>query len=197
VEPSKVERAREREIELPTRRATIALARAIAAWLQPGDVVLLDGGLGAGKTFLARALLRGLGLAEAIAVPSPTFTLMNEYPRDLGVRLPIVHADLYRVRGDHELREGECAPGLLDAIAELGLRERRGEGWALLVEWAGDAADAFGGETLRVRLSRAEHGAHGEHGERAPRGRRAVLVASGPRGAGFLYTLGAIAARAD
>lgn len=186
MEASNVEPAREREIELPSRRATIALARAIAAWLQPGDVVLLDGGLGAGKTFLARALLRGLGLGEAIAVPSPTFTLMNEYPLELGVRVPIVHADLYRVRGDHELREGECAPGLLDAIAELGLRERRGEGWALLIEWAGDAVEAFGGETLRVCLSRPERA------ERAPdaaRGRRAVLVASGARGAAFLETL--------
>jgi tRNA threonylcarbamoyladenosine biosynthesis protein TsaE len=181
VEPSPPERAHVRELELPTRRATIALARAIAAWLEPGDVVLLDGGLGAGKTFLARALLRGLGLGAVIAVPSPTFTLMNEYPRELGVRVPIVHADLYRVRGDHELREGECAPGLFDAIAELGLRERRGEGWALLVEWAGDAAEAFGGETLGVRLSRAEPPA---------RGRRAVLVASGARGAAFLAGLG-------
>jgi tRNA threonylcarbamoyladenosine biosynthesis protein TsaE len=151
-------------IDLPTRRATVRLARAIAARIEPGDVVLLDGDLGAGKTFLARALLRGLGLAEAIAVPSPTFTLMNEYPRDLGVRVPVVHADLYRVRGD-----GDAAM-LLDAIDDLGLRARRGEGWALLVEWAGEVPDAFGGDVLRVKLARAEQG------------RRAELEGIGARG---------------
>lgn len=154
-----------RLVELPTRRATIRLARALAAALQPGDLVLLDGDLGAGKTFLARALLRGLGLAEAMAVPSPTFTLMNEYPRELGVRVPVVHADLYRVRG-----AGDDDGALLDAVAELGLRARRAEGWALVVEWAGEVPAAFGGDALRVRLARSVDG------------RRATLDALGPRG---------------
>ncbi len=160
--------SRSRSIELPTRRATMALARALAAELSPADVVLLDGELGVGKTFLARALLRGLGLPAVIAVPSPTFTLMNEYPRELGVRVPVVHADLYRVRAD------DAQGALLETVAELGLRERRVEGWALLVEWAGEAPEAFGGDVLSIRLARVDMG------------RRATLVASGPRAAMLL-----------
>lgn len=167
---------RSSSIELPTRRATIRLARALAAALAPGDLVLLDGGLGAGKTFLARALLRGLGLPEAIAVPSPTFTLMNEYPRDLGVRVPVVHADLYRVRGAGDGSDADLG-ALIDTIADLGLRARRAEGWALIVEWSGEVPEAFGGDALRIELSRAEGG------------RRATLHALGPRGGALLAAL--------
>lgn len=129
-------------IPLPTRRATIRLAQMLARELSPGDLVVLTGGLGAGKTFFVRALLRALGVPEEIAVPSPTFTLMNEYGRDTGARVPIVHADLYRLLGGD----------LDEELSELGLRARRGEGWALIVEWGEDAYRALGGDGVRLSI---------------------------------------------
>ncbi len=145
-------------IALPTRRATVRLAHTLARELQPGDLIVLTGGLGAGKTFLVRALLRALGVPAEIAVPSPTFTLMNEYGRDTGARVPIVHADLYRLLGGD----------LDEELSELGLRARRGEGWALIVEWGEDAYRALGGDG--VRLSIDTHP------------RVAKVVGEGPRG---------------
>jgi len=145
-------------IALPNRRATLALARRLAQALVPSDLVVLVGGLGAGKTFLARGLLRALGVPEEIAVPSPTFTLENEYGPEEGARLPVIHADLYRLLG-----------GDLEAeLAGLGLRDRRSAGAALLVEWGEDAFSPLGGDGLLVHL------------ELEPR--RATLRAEGPRG---------------
>jgi tRNA threonylcarbamoyladenosine biosynthesis protein TsaE len=152
---------------LPTRRATIRLARALAASLAPSDLVLLDGGLGAGKTFLARALLRGLGLPEAVAVPSPTFTLVHEYPASLGLTVSLLHADLYRL-----LDAGEDA--VADEIASLGLRARRIDGAVLVVEWGARQREALGGDALEVTM------------ERSAEGRRARLRSTGPRSAEML-----------
>lgn len=133
--------------ELATRRATIRLARALATALKPGDLVILEGGLGAGKTFLVRAMLRALGVAEEIAVPSPTFTLMNEYEATIPQRFPVIHADLYRLLGSEDLEL---------EVAELGLRSRRGEGAALIVEWGTEAAATLGGDALRISIERRE-----------------------------------------
>ncbi|GAC1360743.1 MAG: hypothetical protein NVSMB47_13230 [Polyangiales bacterium] len=156
------------ELPLATRRATIRLGRALASALAPGDLIVLDGGLGAGKTFLVRAMLRALGVPDEVAVPSPTFTLMNEYGVDLGARVPVVHADLYRLLGP-----AGAAPGASDdSIAELGLRERRGEGWAVVVEWGGAHLDALGGDALHVQM----------HAPGKDSLRRAQLSITGPRG---------------
>jgi tRNA threonylcarbamoyladenosine biosynthesis protein TsaE len=92
--------------------------------------VLLSGDLGAGKTFLARAIARGLGARGAVT--SPTFTLVREIDTP---RAPLLHADLYRLLGE----------SLADETRRLGLRERRGEGALLLVEWGDDAVDVLGG----------------------------------------------------
>lgn len=73
--------------------ATRAVAATLAATLVAGDVVLLHGDLGAGKTVFVKGLAEGLGL-DPDAVTSPTFTLVHEYP---GGRLPLVHLDLYRI----------------------------------------------------------------------------------------------------
>lgn len=122
-------------VPLPTRRATIRLARALAVSLQPGDLVILSGDLGAGKTFFTRALARALGVPSREPITSPTFTLLHEYD----ARVPITHADLYRVTDEDEL-------------VHLGLRDRRGEGAVLVVEWGEPFEAALGGDALHVRF---------------------------------------------
>jgi tRNA threonylcarbamoyladenosine biosynthesis protein TsaE len=119
------------------------LGAAIARLLEPGDLVLLSGDLGAGKTFLARAILRTLGVRAPVT--SPTFTLVQEYDTARG---PLLHADLYRLRD---------SPSFARELARLGLRERRAEGAILMVEWGQDAADALGGQAaLVVALTRGD-----------------------------------------
>lgn len=99
---------------------TEAIGRALAAALHPGDVLLLDGPLGAGKTALVRAIAAGLG-ADPALVSSPTFVLVQEYEALAG---PIVHADAYR------LPEGDA-----DALATLGWDGLATPAAIVLIEW--------------------------------------------------------------
>ncbi len=99
-----------RQITLPDAAATDALGRALAPRLRPGDLVLLQGPLGAGKTHLARALIHALPGPPGSAsetVPSPTFTLVQVYERDLGpAKVSLVwHFDLYRLKAAEEVWE--------------------------------------------------------------------------------------------
>jgi tRNA threonylcarbamoyl adenosine modification protein YjeE len=126
------------ELELPTRRATRQLGRALALAIEPGDAVILSGALGAGKTFLVRALCRALGLGEGVRVVSPTFTLIRELP----TVPPVAHADLYRLTSADQARE-------------LGLLELRDRGLVLLVEWGEAHAEALGPDRLILALELA------------------------------------------
>ena len=106
------------ELELDSEARTLALAQSLAAVLEGGDVIGLEGGLGAGKTTFARGAVHGLGVPEETAVTSPTFALLHYYEG----RLPITHADFYRLTDEAELEE-------------LGVDELVEEGAVLLVEW--------------------------------------------------------------
>ena len=116
---------------------TTAVARRIAAALSTGDVVLLYGDLGAGKTAFVRGLAAGLGIPDE-EVSSPTFTLIQEYR---GGRLPLFHADLYRLDDPRE-------------IEDLGLDEIAREG-VLAIEWAEKLPRTPAG-AIAVRITHGE-----------------------------------------
>lgn len=91
-----------RLIELASLAATEALAASVAALARPGDAILLEGELGAGKTAFARALLRAASGDPALEVPSPTFTLAQSYDTRIGT---VHHFDLWRLNGPSGLME--------------------------------------------------------------------------------------------
>ena len=109
----------------------------LGAGFRGGEVVLLSGELGAGKTAFVRGLARGLG-GRPDDVASPTFVLLTSYP----ARLTLHHADLYRLRGDGDERE-------------LGLEELPGPEGVLAVEWAERLRDRPGRTSCAVRLEHA------------------------------------------
>jgi hypothetical protein len=119
-------------IALPDPDATARLGGRIAGSLKAGDAVALWGDLGAGKTTLARAILRALGVTED--VPSPTFTLVQSYD----TRPPVAHYDLYRLKHPREMEE----LGVDDALAD----------GAVLVEWPERAPEVLPPDALHVRL---------------------------------------------
>jgi tRNA threonylcarbamoyladenosine biosynthesis protein TsaE len=133
------------ERRLATRRDTTRLGTRIGESLAHGDLVLLSGDLGAGKTFLARAIARALGVPTEIAIASPTFTLVQEYETPRGL---LLHCDLYR------LRDEDDATKTAAEIRRLGLAERRDEGAIVLVEWGKGFDHELGGQaSLEVSLS--------------------------------------------
>jgi tRNA threonylcarbamoyladenosine biosynthesis protein TsaE len=122
-------------IRLADAAATEAFGAALAPSLRPGDVIALYGSLGAGKTTLARGLLRGLGHDGDVA--SPTFPIVQAYaPPD--TRIPLWHVDLYRIEHASELDE-------------IGLGEALGEA-ALVIEWP-ERLPFLWPEALRLTLS--------------------------------------------
>lgn len=128
-------------LPLPDLAATEALGRRIAAALRPGDAVLLAGPLGAGKSALARALIRSLTRQPDLDVPSPSYTLVQEYDTPAG---PLSHFDLWRLEG----------PG---GVAELGWDDARAG--MVIVEWPDRLGALRPQGALEVTLSPTEEDA--------------------------------------
>jgi tRNA threonylcarbamoyladenosine biosynthesis protein TsaE len=121
-------------LHLLTDADTAALGARLAEVLRPGDLVLLRGGLGAGKTALARAIISARLRQPAADVPSPSFALVQPYPADP----PILHADLYRLAAEREVDE----LGLFDDPRAI-----------VLVEWPERAPALAARSTIIVDLS--------------------------------------------
>lgn len=143
--------------QLPDLAATRELGRRIAAELRPGDLVLLDGPLGAGKTSLAQGLGERLGVRGRVT--SPTFVLAREHRGPL----PMVHVDAYRLRGT------AAATALDDLDLEAAL-----EVGVVVVEWGEGLLEHLSPSRLHVELARPE-----ADDERA--GRSAWVRCAGPR----------------
>jgi tRNA threonylcarbamoyladenosine biosynthesis protein TsaE len=100
-------------------KETLQLGKSLGSSLIPGDIILLNGDLGAGKTHLTQGICYGVGLDEGSYIRSPTFTLINEYQG----KLPIYHIDLYRIDS-------------LEEIYSLGLEEILFNQGITIIEWA-------------------------------------------------------------
>jgi tRNA threonylcarbamoyl adenosine modification protein YjeE len=122
-------------VQLATTEDTTRLGQDLALALGKGDLVALSGDLGAGKSTLARGLIRTIADDNGYEVPSPTFTIVQSYPE---LRLPVSHVDLYRLAS-------------ADELDELGLDEALEDG-AVLVEWPERAGSALPKSSLRVTL---------------------------------------------
>ena len=147
-----------------SERQTEAVGRRLAAVLEPGAVLLLDGDLGAGKTVFARGVIRGLAaavgtdhvcddqayddLSERLFVPSPTFTLVNSY---IEGRIPVHHWDFYRITDPGELTE--------TGIGDLLGVDADPPGVAL-IEWWQKGAFWIPDDRIRVVLGYADDDEH-------------------------------------
>lgn len=125
-------------LRCPAEADTRAVGRRLASLLRAGDVVLLTGDLGTGKTVFASGIAEGLGVAERVV--SPSFVLARRYEGLIG----LVHADLYRVGSSAE-------------VEDLDLLEAAEDG-VLVVEWGEAAARCFPEDHLLVRLEADEEG---------------------------------------
>ncbi|GAA5125030.1 tRNA (adenosine(37)-N6)-threonylcarbamoyltransferase complex ATPase subunit type 1 TsaE [Haloechinothrix salitolerans] len=146
------------KVELTTHDDTVRFGRALGQLLRAGDLVLLSGPLGAGKTVLAKGIAEGLGVSGRVS--SPTFVIARTHPAgERGV--PLVHVDAYRLGGDlAQLDDLDLDTDLADA--------------AVVVEWGEGVAERLSEDHLLVRLDReaddtriAELEPHGAWTERA------------------------------
>ncbi len=132
---------------------TILIGRALGRLLPPGSVVCVQGGLGAGKTHLAKGVALGLGVTEHVT--SPTFTLINEYEG----RLPLYHVDVYRLDDDRE-------------AYELGLEEYLDGQGVTIIEWPERVLGLLPDEYLTVVIDYPETDEQARKLEFTARGRR-------------------------
>jgi tRNA threonylcarbamoyladenosine biosynthesis protein TsaE len=148
-------------LDLPDLDATRRLGHALGRALFPGAVLALEGGLGAGKTHLVRAIAEGLDVPDPRIVTSPTFVLLQQYEG----RLPIHHFDAYRLTSP-------------EAFVALGVDDMLGGDGVCIIEWADLVERVLPADRLRIRLRVT--------GETS---REALLEASGERHAAMLTGL--------
>ena len=123
-------------VRLVDPQSTEAFGASLATRVRPGDVITLEGTLGAGKTSVARGLLAALGLAGE--APSPSFAIVQPYePPE--VRIPVLHVDLYRIDGPAEIEELALDDARYDSL--------------LLVEWPERAGPDHWPDALRLSLT--------------------------------------------
>ncbi len=147
---------RRTRLETGSEDETRAFGERIGRTLEQGDVVLLRGDLGAGKTRLAQGIAKGLDVRQPVA--SPSYVLMNEYPG----RVPLFHVDLYRISDAGELED-------------LGLWDHADEG-CLVVEWPERGDDFLPADGIEIAISEGT----------GPSARVMELEARGPRGEAIL-----------
>jgi len=146
-------------LDLPAEADTVALGQRLAAVLQQGGTLYLEGDLGAGKTTLARGLIQALG--HSGAVKSPTYTIVEPYELARG---PVFHFDLYRLADPEELEL-------------MGIRDYFAPGAICIVEWPDKGGDLIPPPDLRLRL------------EKTGNSRRAHLQAHTPAGRQMLQKI--------
>jgi tRNA threonylcarbamoyladenosine biosynthesis protein TsaE len=114
---------------------TDALAAEVAAVAKPGDLIVLVGGLGAGKTRFVQGFARAVGVDEMVT--SPTFAIVHNYETG---RVPVVHADLYRMVSEHE-------------VLDLGIDEALADGAIALIEWGDIASEVLSPDRLTITIT--------------------------------------------
>lgn len=129
-------------IVLPTEADTVAFGERLGRTLRAGDLVVLSGPLGAGKTVLVRGIAAGMGVRGQVS--SPTFVIARVHrPGPTGTGVPLVHVDAYRLGDDLDQLDGlDLDTDLVDA--------------AVVVEWGEGVAEALSTDHLLVRLNRRE-----------------------------------------
>jgi len=129
-------------IFLPSEKHSNLLAKIFAKIIVPNDIILLEGGLGVGKTTLARALIRSLFDDKNLEVPSPSFALVQPYEKH---NIKIIHADLYRLNNEAEIEE----LGLLDETRAI-----------IIVEWGQNAPqiEKFANFKIEIEMNKKSTG---------------------------------------
>ena len=150
-----------------TTEETIALGEALGRVLEPGDVLVLTGDLGAGKTQLTKGIAAGMGVQDDVT--SPTFNILMVYE---GAEMPLYHFDLYRLEDP-------------DQLEDTGLYDLLGADGPCVIEWGEQFSEEIGPERLDVHLSRLD--AEVAAGEEPPREVR--LVPQGQRAQAIVAAL--------
>ncbi len=115
---------------------TEKIAYTLSSKLSGGEIITLDGDLGAGKTAFVRGLARGLGITDIVA--SPTFTIVNEYRKG---NIPLFHFDVYRISSS-------------DEMYDIGWEEYISQGAVVVVEWSVNVDELFDDSCIRINISK-------------------------------------------